>query len=581
VAKRKKKEPVFKVLNVKPLIKQIANEKDLPADIIKSAIESAIISAATKREHNFEEPHPDLDLESGDMRIYAKKRVVVSVEDEDKEIDILTAKERSPEHMLGDLIDVEIDPEAFGRIAAQSVRQGILQRLRDAERDRIYEEYKDRVGSITTVIVQRYERRDAIVALGKIECLLPHHEIPMGIRYRNGDRLRCLIVDVRRTPKGPQIIFSRTRSELVKQLFATEVPEIHDGTVRIVEIAREPGTRTKIAVNSMNPDVDPVGACVGPKGQRVQAIVRELDNEKIDIVPYSAIPEHFIESALNPAQVVTIKLNEVEKRAIVVVEHESLSKAIGKRGQNAKLAAKLTGWKIDVLEQEGEEELARMESVNRQYLMDFLEQIDGLTGFSKEALQRSKDYNTIEKLTVANADSLAPFTNEDEELAEEVIAGAKEYLKNLREMEEKTEENLSEDLRERLRKAESLADRLAGKVIEPDVSVSPDDDSTPVEAPAEGTEVESAEAESPADSSTAETQVDDSVAEEDSEEPKAPVEEAPKDEGDKIDVAENLNQPPPAPVQSGPTVDLTASGEGAAKVTDEEDKKESEEDKKS
>ncbi|MGF1572432.1 MAG: transcription termination factor NusA [Sumerlaeia bacterium] len=440
MAKKKKKEPVYKVLNIKPLIKAIASEKDLDADIIKQAVESAIMSAASKREHNFNEPRPELDINTGEMRIYAKKKVVISVLDEDKEIDILSAKERNPEHMMGQEIEVEIDPESFGRIAAQSVRQGILQRLRDAERDRIYDDYKDKVGSVTTCIVQRYERRDCVVSLGKTECLLPHHEIPMGIRYRNGDRLRCLIVDVRRSPKGPQVILSRTRSELVKQLFATEVPEISDGTVRIVEIAREPGTRTKIAVNSMNPDVDPVGACVGPKGQRVQAIVRELDNEKIDIVPYSAIPEHFIESALNPAVVINMKLNELQKHALVIVDGDSLSKAIGKRGQNAKLAGKLTGWKIDVREQETEEELARLDEENRNMLADFLSQIEGLSGFSKDALGASKELNSVERLSTTSPSQLLPFTNDDQEMAEQIVQGAANYLRQLNEMRQSADE---------------------------------------------------------------------------------------------------------------------------------------------
>lgn len=444
MSKKKKKEPVYKVLNIKPLIKAIATEKDLDTEIIKQAVESAIMSAASKREHGFNEPRPELDIQSGEMRIYAKKKVVISVLDENKEIDILTAKERNSEHMLGQEIEVEIDPESFGRIAAQSVRQGILQRLRDAERDRIYDDYKDKVGSVTTCIVQRYERRDCVVSLGKTECLLPHHEIPMGIRYRAGDRIRCLIVDVRRSPKGPQVILSRTRSELVKQLFATEVPEISDGTVRIVEIAREPGTRTKIAVNSMNPDVDPVGACVGPKGQRVQAIVRELDNEKIDIVPFSAIPEHFIESALNPAVVISMKLNELQKHALVIVDGESLSKAIGKRGQNAKLAGKLTGWKIDVREQQTEEEIARDEEQTRNMLADFLDQIEGLSGFSKDAMSKSKELNSVERLAMTSPSQLLPFTNDDQAMAEQIVRGASEYLLQLSTMRNEAVEDVED-----------------------------------------------------------------------------------------------------------------------------------------
>lgn len=496
MAKKKKKEEV-RTLNVMPLIKMISKEKDLDPEVIKYAIESAILSAASKRAHTFHEPRPELDLETGELKLLVRKQVVVSVEDPKKEIDILSAKAIDHDNMLGDEIEVQIDPEEFGRIAAQSVRQGILQRLRDAERDHVYTDFKDKIGTVVTGIVQRYERRDCIVGLGKVECLLPHHEIPMGVRYRYGDRIRCLIVDVRRTPKGPQVILSRTRSELVKQLFATEVPEISDGTVRIVEIAREPGVRTKIAVSSMNPDVDPVGACVGLKGSRVQMIVRELDNEKVDIVPYSAIPETFIGSALNPAKIVSIKLNEVERRAQVIVEHESLSKAIGKRGQNAKLAAKLTGWKIDVAEQEDQAELARLESISQQYLLDFLSQIEGMGEFSKEALARSEELNTVEKLAEAKPEQLLVFTSDDSDLAEEIIEGAKEYLESLREMKENSEAGMSAELRERLRAANELADRLAGKaepVTKTIVSVSPDD-SEPAPDPEQlGIELEEEEA---------------------------------------------------------------------------------------
>lgn len=468
---RKKKVEEVKVLNLKPLIKLIAADKDLDPEIIKFAIESALLSAAQRRPQGFIQPRPELDVDTGEMRMLARKKVVISVEDPKTEIDILAAKARNPAHMLDDEIEVEIDPEEFGRISAQSVRQGILQRLRDAERDRIYNEFKDRVGSVVTGIVQRNERRDVIVALGKTECLLPAQEIPMGVRYRFGDRIRCLIIDVRRTPKGPQVILSRTRSDLVKELFATEVPEISDGTVRIVEIAREPGVRTKIAVSSMNPDVDPVGACVGMKGSRVQMIVRELDNEKVDIVPYSAIPETFIASALNPARIVEIRLDEVQRRAHVMVEHESLSKAIGKRGQNAKLAAKLTGWKIDVTEQEDEAELARLESISQQYLMDFLNQIDGLGQFMKDAIVRSESFNTVEKLAEVEPEQLLTYTNDDMEIAEEIIEGAKEYLENLREMTESSDAALSDEMRERLRKVSELADRLAGKVPSPELAV--------------------------------------------------------------------------------------------------------------
>ncbi len=468
-----KKKHLIEPVSVKALVRQLSKEKDLEPEVVKHAVEAAILSAAQRRAKAFNEARPELNIDTGEMKIFVRKKVVINVDDEKHEIDIISAKKQNPNHMLGQEVEVEIDPEEFGRIAAQSVRQGILQRLRDAERDRIYEDYKDKVGSVVTGVVQRYDRRDAIVSIGRIEALLPASEIPMGIRYRANDRIRCLIVEVRRPPKGAQVILSRTRVDLVKQLFATEVPEISDGTVRIVEIAREPGVRTKIAVQSLDSNVDPVGACVGMKGSRVQMIVRELDNEKIDIVPYSPIPENFITSALNPAQIIQIRLHQVEKRAEVIVERESLSKAIGKRGQNAKLAAKLTGWKIDISEQEEAETLERLRQINIQYLEDFLSQLDNLPEFIRAAIAKSSEFNSVEKIAESAPKDLLVFTSDSLELAEEVVAGAQEYLEGLREMTSSDDApiELSEEDRNLLLKAEDLANRLAGRTV----SVAPDD----------------------------------------------------------------------------------------------------------
>lgn len=481
MAKKKKKD--FERINLKPLIKQLSKEKDLEADVIKDAVEAAILSAASKRAKVFKDASPELDLETGDLKIFVIKKVVVNVDDDKHEIDILTAKAQNPKYMLGQEVKVEIEPEEFGRIAAQSVRQGILQRLRDAERDRVYDDYKDKVNQVVTAIFQRYERRDAIVALGRVECLLPNQEIPNGVRYKFSDRIRCIIVDVRRTPKGPQVILSRTRSELVRQLFNNEVPEIADGTVRLVEIAREPGVRTKIAVQSMDSNVDPVGACVGLKGSRVQMIVRELDNEKVDIVPWSPIPENFITSALNPAQITRIILHEIEKRAEVVVERDSLSKAIGKRGQNAKLAAKLTGWKIDIKEQEQAETIARLEEINIQYLDDFLTQVEGLPEIAAAAIVKSREYNSVERLVECDPEDLLGFTMGNLELAENIIEGASEYMDGLREMaSDEAAAQLSEDQMAFLKKADDLANKLAGKEPTPDAPAK--EEAAPV-APAE------------------------------------------------------------------------------------------------
>jgi N utilization substance protein A len=462
------KKPATEPINIKPIVKQLAKEKDLEPEVIKQAIEAAILSAAQKRcAKAFSNARPLVDLETGTMKLFVLKKVVLKVTDENHEIDILSAKAQNPNFLLNQEVEVEIDPEEFGRIAAQSVRQGILQRLRDSERDRVFNDYKGKIGQVVTVIVQRYERMDAIVSLGKVECLLPKQEIPMGVRYGFNARIRCLIVDVRRSPKGPQIICSRTRSELVKQLFATEVPEISDGTVRIVEIAREPGVRTKIAVSSMDPNVDPVGACVGMKGSRVQMIVRELDNEKVDIVPYSPIAENFIRSALNPAEIISINLHSVEKRAEVLVERESLAKAIGKRGQNAKLAAKLTGWKIDISEQEEAEVMARLDAHNLQYLDDFLRQIPELPEIVRAAMAKNASYNSVEKIAQCEPRDLFNFTSDDAELAESIIERAQEYLEGYREMVRPviSDEELGDETAEYLRSAEDLANKLSGRTF--------------------------------------------------------------------------------------------------------------------
>ncbi len=430
----RKKSQQIEPINLKQLIRLISKEKDLTSEVIKAAVEEAIRAAAGKRAQTFIDPNPSLDVESGDLRIFVKKKVVARVLNPRQEIDILSAKRLNDEYMLDQMIEVEISPEEFGRIAAQSVRQGILQRLRDAERDQIFQDFKDKTGSVITAIVQRYDRRDVILTMGKVEMLLPQQEIPPHARYKFGDRLRCLIIDVRRSPKGPQILLSRTRAELVRQLFAQEVPEIADGTVKILEVAREPGVRTKIAVSSMNPDVDPVGACVGMKGSRVQMIVRELENEKIDIVPYSSIPQNFIAAALNPARIVSIRLNETEKRAEAVVERDSLSVAIGKRGQNAKLAAKLTGWKIDIIAQEPPELRQMLEEIGRRYLEDFLAQIEGLSGLARDALLQTEAYNSVEKLANADPKGLLNFTADDLDLAQYIVDAAREYLEALKTM---------------------------------------------------------------------------------------------------------------------------------------------------
>ncbi len=422
--------------NLKAFIRQISKEKDLEIEIIKEAIEQAILSASKKTLSHFENARPELDVETGELKIFAEKTAVKQVTTPRHEITLEKARQIKKRAKLGDMVEVEIDPGDFGRIAAQSVRQGILQRLRDAERENIYEEYKNRVGQVVTGIVQRFERRDAIVSFGKVEAVLPLQEIPYGIRYRFGDRLKLIIVEVKKSTKGPQVCVSRTRPELVMRLFEQEVPEVSDGTVKIVGMAREPGVRTKVAVTSTNPDVDPVGACVGMRGSRVQMIVRELENEKIDIIPYSSDPKTFITNALNPAEIIKVNLNLEEKYAEVVVAKDGLSVAIGKKGQNAKLAAKLSGYKVDIKSEVAEAEALAAKEIRRRYLEDFLSQIDGLSKPMRNAITASA-LDSVEKIAQAKPQQLVETIGLDSvELAERLVEGAREYTEALKEMAE-------------------------------------------------------------------------------------------------------------------------------------------------
>ncbi|MFH0792889.1 MAG: transcription termination factor NusA [bacterium] len=423
--------------NLKTFIRQISKEKDLELDVIKEAIEQALVSASKKNLSSYVNARPELDMESGTLHLYVTKTVVESPAINSRtEVGLAEAKKLKKGVKVGEEVEVEISPASFGRIAAQSAKQIVMQRLRDAEREKIYDEFKDKEGHVVTGVVQRFERRDGIINIGKTEGILPLTEQPMGSRYRIGDRLRVLIQEVKRTPKGPVILLSRKDPNLVIKLFEQEVPEMAEGVVKILTVAREPGVRTKIAVISSSTDVDPVGACVGMKGSRVQMVVRELENEKIDIVPYSTEARAFIAAALNPAKVKHITLHQAEQRAEVIVAKGNLSLAIGRKGQNTKLASKLTGWKLDL---RSEEEMGGMgyEEIQTAYLGDFLAQIQGLSDLGKQAILRSQ-YKSVEKIAGCRPEDLLAFSSDSRELAEKLIEGASEYLEALREMEAKS-----------------------------------------------------------------------------------------------------------------------------------------------
>lgn len=326
----------------------LEREKGIDSDILIEAIEAALISAYKKNFGTLQNVRVHFDRGTGIIKVYSRKTIVETATDPRTEISLTDARRLDPRYELGDIVESEVTPRDFGRIAAQTAKQVVVQRIREAERDLIFDEFSNREGDIVTGVVQRNENKNIYIDFGKTEAVLSQSEQMPGDLYAQGERIKTYIIDVKKTTKGPQILVSRTHPGLLKRLFELEVPEIHDGTVEIKSIAREAGSRSKIAVFSKNENVDPVGSCVGPKGLRVQAIVNELKGEKIDIVKWNPDPVKFIANSLSPAKVLSVEIEGDEKIAKVVVPDYQLSLAIGKEGQNARLAAKLTGWKIDI-----------------------------------------------------------------------------------------------------------------------------------------------------------------------------------------------------------------------------------------
>lgn len=327
----------------------IEKEKGIDKEVVFEAIEASLVFACKKNYGTSDNIHVDINRETGEIKVFARREVVEEEYDRFLEIELEEARKIDPRYEIGDFIDFEITPKNFGRISAQTAKQVVVQKIREAEREKIYNEFIEKEREIDTAIVQRTERRNVIVLLGKHEAVLPYNEQIPGETYNFDDRIKVFIMEVRQTTKGPQITVSRTHYELVKRLFELEMPEVKDGTVEIKSIAREAGSRSKMAVYSTNESVDPVGACVGKNGARVNAVVNELKGEKIDIIPWDEDPKKFIASALNPADVISVEiLNEEERSARVIVPDDQLSLAIGKEGQNVRLAAKLTGWKVDI-----------------------------------------------------------------------------------------------------------------------------------------------------------------------------------------------------------------------------------------
>ena len=335
-------------VNLNHIVDQVVKDKGIDRAVLIEALESAVLSAANKKYRNTRELETHFNEEMGEVELFEFVTVVDEVQDSYKEIDVAEAKEIDPDVEIGDSLGMKMDAGSFSRIAAQTAKQVIIQKVREAERDGVFNEFKDRVGELLNGIVRRYERGDLIVDLGRAEALLPQREQVPRENFRQGDRVRAYVAEVKMAPKGPQIILSRTHPGVVAALFKFEVPEVSEGIVEIKAVAREPGSRAKIAVYSHDHDVDPVGACVGMRGSRVQNVVSELRGEKIDIIPWTPDIARFACSALSPAEVTRVYVDNDEQSLEVIVPDDQLSLAIGKKGQNVRLAAKLTGWKIDI-----------------------------------------------------------------------------------------------------------------------------------------------------------------------------------------------------------------------------------------
>src|SRR6187399_320301 len=405
----------------------VAREKSIDRGIVIAAMEDAIAKAARARYGSETDVHAEIDAKKGELRLSRHMLVVDQVENSSNQISLADAQRANPGAQVGDTIADTLPPLEYGRIAAQSAKQVIVQKVREAERDRQYIEYKDRIGDIINGIVKRVEYGNVVVDLGRGEAIVRRDEMLPRETLRNGDRVRAYIYDVRREPRGPQIFLSRTHPQFMAKLFAQEVPEIYDGIVEVKAVARDPGSRAKIAVISRDSSVDPVGACVGMRGSRVQAVVNELQGEKIDIIPWTADPANFVVNALAPAEVAKVVLDEDRQRMEVVVPDQQLSLAIGRRGQNVRLASQLTGWDIDILTEQEESERRQAEFQKRtQTFIEALD-VDEVIG----QLLASEGFTSVEELALTEEKDVAEIEGFDGDTARELQTRARDYLAKL------------------------------------------------------------------------------------------------------------------------------------------------------
>jgi N utilization substance protein A len=402
----------------------VAREKSISRDIVLASMEDALQKAARSRYGQETEIRVEINPRTGEVRTSRLMLVTDLVENDATQISLTDARKRNPAAQVGDWIAETLPPFDFGRIAAQSAKQVIVQKVREAERDRQYQEYKDRIGEIVNGVVKRVEYGNVIIDLGRGEAIVRRDELIPRETFRPGDRIRAYVYDVRREQRGPQIFLSRTHPQFMAKLFGQEVPEIYDGIIEVKSVARDPGSRAKIAVISRDSSIDPVGACVGMRGSRVQAVVNELQGEKIDIIPWSADAATFIVNALQPAEVVKVVLDEDSARIEVVVPDDQLSLAIGRRGQNVRLASQLTGWDIDILTEAEESERRQKEFVERTNTFMQALDVDEVVG----QLLASEGFRSVEELAYVEAAELASIEGFDEETAQEIQNRAREFL---------------------------------------------------------------------------------------------------------------------------------------------------------
>ncbi|MEM0929225.1 MAG: transcription termination factor NusA [Pseudomonadota bacterium] len=415
-------------LELMQIARAVAMEKSIDMDIVIEAMEDALSRAAKSRYGQETNVRVEIDPKTGEQRLWRLMEVVEEVENDSTEISLKAAQRQNPEAEVGDFLSDPLPPVDFGRVAALAAKQTITQRMRDAERDNQYDDYKDRVGEIISGVIKRLEYGHVIIDLGKGEAVIRRDQQIPREPLRQGDRVRAFIADVRREQRGPQIFLSRNHPQFMAKLFEQEVPEVYDGVIEIKAVARDPGSRAKIGVHSNDSSIDPVGACVGMRGSRVQAVVGELAGEKIDIVPWSEDTATFVVNALAPAEVAKVVLDEELERIEVVVPDEQLSLAIGRRGQNVRLASQLTGFEIDIMTEEEESEKRQKEYAERSALfMEVLDVDDMIAN-----LLVAEGFARVEEIAYVELNEIALIEGFDDETAEELQARALDHLERER-----------------------------------------------------------------------------------------------------------------------------------------------------